>query len=363
MRDNVDMRVVMIGADRSVHGGVSAVVNNYYKEKLYKKTDLKYIGTMVDGSKARKLFRAVSSYLRFLIELPRMDILHVNMAADASFYRKKIFIDTAYFFHKRILIHEHGGDFENFYYKKSNDKGRRMISKTLNKAQIFVALSKEWADFFAPIADKTKIMILENAVPLYDSAKTSYEDHSLLFLGRLCREKGIAELFEAVGAAAKEYPDIKLYLGGVWEDNELKKQADKLGAYVEYLGWIDEKQKELYMEKASVFVLPSYFEGQPVSLLEAMSKGMAVISTNVGGILQIVDDRINGRLIPPKDVGALTDAVTELLGDNETKKRYGIDARTKIENRYNMKDRVDELVKIYESMMKQSGMKQSVMKL
>ena len=346
------LNVVMIGADRSVHGGVSAVVNNYYKAGLDKKVNLRYIGTMVDGSKFRKLLRAFSSYLRFLVALLQMDILHVNMAADASFYRKKIFIDTAAFFHKKILIHEHGGDFQSFYYEKNNENGRRLIRKTLNKAQVFVVLSQEWAEFFKPIVNKEKIIILENAVLIPPTPKTSYDDHNLLFLGRLCNEKGISELLDAVSIVSQKYPNIRLYLGGIWEDNNLKKKAVILKKHVKYLGWIADKKKERCMEKCSVFVLPTYFEGQPISLLEAMAKGMAVVSTEVGGIPQIVTSGRDGILIPPKDTQALAKSICELLDDTDTKKQLGINARARVTQSYNIRERVDELVAIYANMMR-----------
>lgn len=344
------INVVMIGADRSVHGGVSALVNNYYEEGLDKKVNLRYIGTMLDANKLCKLFCAVLAYLRFLAALPGMDILHVNMAADASYYRKKIFIDTAAIFRKKILIHEHGGDFQSFYYEKNGEKGRAAIRKTLNKAQVFLVLSDTWADFFKAIVKEEKIIILENAVSIPENPKTSYDDHNLLFLGRLCREKGIVELLDAVAMAARKYPDIKLYIGGVWEDDSLKERALKLKGNVEYLGWIGGEEKELYMDKCSIFVLPTYFEGQPISLLEAMAKGMTVISTDVGGIPQIMTSGREGVLLKPKDASALAETICGLLNDADAKKRYGVNARKKALENYSMGDRVDELVRIYEGM-------------
>ena len=156
------MKVLMIGPDRSVHGGVSAVVNNLYAAGLDKKLKLKYIGTMVDGSKLRKLFQAAWAYLVFLTKIPFADILHVNMASDASYYRKKVFIDTASVLKKSIVIHEHGGDFKDFYYRRSDEKRRASIRKTLNKTKKFIVLSEEWYEFFSPIVDKEKLLVLEN---------------------------------------------------------------------------------------------------------------------------------------------------------------------------------------------------------
>ena len=94
------MRVLMVGPDRNVHGGISGVVNNYYDAGLDKKIDLCYIGTMVEGSKIRKMIQAVMAYFRFLWKVPGYEIVHVNMASDTSYLRKSFFIKTAKLFHK-----------------------------------------------------------------------------------------------------------------------------------------------------------------------------------------------------------------------------------------------------------------------
>ena len=120
------MKVVMLGADRSVKGGVSAVVNNLYEAGLDQRIDLTYIGTMVDGSTAAKLLKGVQALLQFVTVLPKADIVHLNMAADASCYRKLIFMQIALWFHKKVVIHEHGGDFQGFYYKRCSAKQKNV---------------------------------------------------------------------------------------------------------------------------------------------------------------------------------------------------------------------------------------------
>lgn len=82
------IKVLMLGPDRSVHGGISGVVNNYYDAGITEKVDLTYIGTMVEGSKIRKLWQAVKAYVKFLTVLPQYSIVHVNVASDSSYYRK-----------------------------------------------------------------------------------------------------------------------------------------------------------------------------------------------------------------------------------------------------------------------------------
>ncbi|MDR2889641.1 MAG: glycosyltransferase family 4 protein [Lachnospiraceae bacterium] len=342
------IRVVMIGADRRVHGGVSAVVNNYYQAGLNDKVGLIYIGTMIDGSKGRKLLKAMMAFFHFLLVLPWMQILHVNMAADASFYRKQVFIKTAVRFNKRIVIHEHGGDFNGFYYERSGVAAQKGIRATLNMADRFIVLSKQWADFFRPLVSEEKLMVLENAIAIPPEGKRDHTGQAILFLGRLCREKGIGELLSAMPLLVESLPEVRLYLGGVWEDNVLAEQAKALGDLVTWLGWIDDDEKKRWMEECSIFVLPSYFEGQPVSLLEAMAAGMAVVSTAVGGIPQIIESGINGLLVEPGAVPSLTDGLKRLLLDEQLRENYGRAARERIIKDYDMAHRVEELVKIYE---------------
>ncbi len=326
-------KVLMIGPARSVHGGVSAVVNNLYEAGLSRQVQLKYIATMVDGSKARKLLQAGIAYIGFLAALPFYQILHVNMAADASCFRKKIFIDTAGFFKKKILIHEHGGDFEGFYFKRCSEKQRASIKKSM---------------------DKEKIHVLQNRILIPEKEKKDYNSRKILFLGRLCREKGIGELLEAVPVIQKQIPDVKFILGGLWEtgNEELKKKAESLSDVVELPGWVSSEERERLMEECSIFVLPTWFEGQPVSLLEAMAAGMCVVAAKVGGIPQIMGEEKGqtGILLPPKDAKALADTLTWLLNEEETRKRLGEQARSRMVEQYDISSNVKALVRYYETL-------------
>lgn len=368
-------KVLMLGADRSVHGGVSAVVNNYYEAGLDKKIELKYIGTMVDGTKIRKLFQAVKAYIKFLFLLPWCNVVQVHMSADASFYRKKIFIDTAVLFRKKVVIHQHGGNFHAFYYgttspsvgteqdessqtkqsklrnaKKTEQYRHQMqIRETLNKADLFIVLSEEWKEFFTPIVTKIPIQVLHNAIAIPEANKTKYDDHNMIFLGRICKDKGIDELLLAFDEVIKSIPDAKLYLAGMYEDESYQEKVEKRAPAVEYLGWIDAQTRQIYLKDiCSVFILPTYYEGQPISLLEAMAQGNAVISTNVGGIPQIVkEEPQNGILIPAKDVEELKKTILALLPDAEKKAQIGQQARIDISEEYAIENNIERLLAMY----------------
>ncbi|HEX3386486.1 MAG TPA: glycosyltransferase, partial [Mucilaginibacter sp.] len=141
---------------------------------------------------------------------------------------------------------------------------------------------------------------------------------NLLFLGRIGDRKGIFDLLDVIASGADIFKDkLKLYIGGDGEVERLETyiKDNDLGGIVEYIGWVDAAKKEDYFLKSHVFMLPSYSEGLPVSLLEAMSYGMPVISTNVGGIPEILENGVNGFMISPGDKEAMKAAMLQFLND------------------------------------------------
>ena len=222
------MKVVMLGADRSVKGGVSAVVNNLYEAGLDQRIDLTYIGTMVDGSTAAKLLKGVQALLKFVSVLPKADIVHLNMAADASCYRKLIFMQIALWFHKKVVIHEHGGDFQGFYYKRCSAKRQAYIKKMLNRADLFLVLTDVWKDFFADMVDRDKIHVLQNAVPVPKMPKTDYSSHTAVFLSG----KGSGRAVGLCRGGLEEAPGFSFGVGRLLgkRDGGAAKKSKKAGS-------------------------------------------------------------------------------------------------------------------------------------
>lgn len=342
-------KVLMIGPDRSVHGGISGVVNNYYEAGLDKRIDLCYIGTMVDGSGAGKLLQAVKAYVLFLVKLPRCRIVHVNMASDTSFYRKSVFIWTAKLFRKKLVIHQHGGNFPQFYEKDLGERGRKYVRRVLSKGDAFLVLGTAWKDFFSKIIDGEKIRVLPNAVKIPRPYQKRYGAHKLLFLGRLCRDKGIGELLSVMSGLRSRFSDVQLYLGGVWEDEELKERALSMKECVTDLGWISGSEKQKILRECDIFVLPSYYEGQPVSVLEAMANECAVAASNVGGIPDMIVEGKTGLLVSPKDEASLEKKLLALLADPGLCRELGENARRRIEGEFSMEHSIDRLLSVYEA--------------
>lgn len=345
------INVLMIGPARCVHGGISGVVNNYYEAGLDKKVNLRYIGTMVEGGKVRKLIKAGLAYVQFLSALPGCDLVHVNMASDNSYRRKSIFIKTAAKFGKKIVIHQHGGDFETFYRKEQDEKGREKIRRVLKMGDAFLVLAPVWKEFFGEMIDRDRITVLPDSIAIPEAYEKSYGSHDVLFLGRLCREKGIGELLSCVPALVEEFPDFHLYLGGIWEDEELRRLSEQDREHVTWLGWLSGEEKKKWLRRCPVLTLPSWFEGQSVSLLEAMANYCGIVAADTGGIPQMILQEKTGLLVPAKDVLALQEGIARLLREEDLCKRLGKAAREKAEAEFGIEENMRTLLGIYEKVL------------
>ena len=354
MGKNKDIpKVLMVGPGRDVMGGISTVVNSYYELGLDKRIKLRYISSMEDGNKLKKLTVAAKSYMEFMSCLKDYDIVHIHMAAQASYTRKSAFITRAKQAGKKIIIHQHSADFDEFFFKQSDSKKQKQIRDIFAMADIVIVLSEEWAKFFGDnVCNPKKIMVLYNGVIIPIYRKDDYSNKNVLFLGRLGERKGSYDLLKVIPEIVKKIPDAHFYLGGDGDVEQSQKIINENGLQenVKLLGWVRNEEKEVYLKKCSTFVLPSYHEGMPMSVLESMSYGLAVISTNAGGIPQIIEQGINGYRIEAGCLNELEQALVYVLNNEKVKRELGKSARRRIEEKFNAKRNIDRLYELYQKM-------------
>lgn len=346
------IKVLMVGPDRGVHGGISAVVNEFYKVGLDKKVDLKYIGTMKEGSKLKKLFVAAFAYARFLTALPKAEVVHVNFSSDMSFLRKAYFIEAAHRKGKPIVLHQHGGDFTTFYGKELDDKGRKRASRILDMGDVMLVLTDTWKKYFADITDAGKIRVFPNGIETGSVEKPVLADkdyNKILFLGRICRDKGVDELLAAVSRIHEGNNAVKLYIGGIFEDESFRDKINALKDFVTYLGWVSGEEKDRVLRECGILALPSYFEGFGMVIIEAMLRQSAVVASDVGGIPDIIEDGTDGLLVPAKDSDKLRKALETVISDHCFAAKLGAGGRKKVLDKYSAEKNVEELCKIYRS--------------
>jgi glycosyltransferase involved in cell wall biosynthesis len=145
------------------------------------------------------------------------------------------------------------------------------------------------------------------------------EAGALLYVGRLAAVKGLPVLFAALAAARRERPDLRLTLiGDGPERAALTAECAALGIadIVTFAGYQSQDAVAAALRRAATLVLPSFAEGVPVVLMEAMAAGRPVVATRVGGVAELVEDGVSGLLVPPGDDRALAAAILRALRDD-----------------------------------------------
>ena len=346
--------VLMVGTDLDGMGGVRAVVRGYLDGGLFERYECVYVTSHRAGSSWLKVTTALKAWARVALLLRRLDapLVHVQTASRGSFWRKFVVCLLARAARRPYIVHLHGGGFTRFYENESSALGRHFIRSTLAHAALVIVLSEEWRERVFRICPTAKVEVLHNAVSIPDTAglrRLEAQDPTLLFLGHLLRDKGVYDLVQAFARLARRFPRLKLVLGGVGNIAAVRQLAGQLGIVdrVSCPGWLGPERKTAALAGCTIFILPSYAEGMPMALLEAMSWGVPVIVTPVGGIPQVVVHEVNGLLVTPGDIDGLATAVTRLLGDTDLRTRVGTAARTTVVSGFSLNEALAKLSAIY----------------
>jgi glycosyltransferase involved in cell wall biosynthesis len=310
-----------------------------------------YIATHCDGSGVRKLGVAVLAFFRLLSHLVRHSegVLHVHSASRASFWRKCVYMALAHAVGWRVVFHLHGGGFARFLDEECGPVRRAIARLFLDRADRIVVVSESWARWMHDATSNRRITCIPNPVTIRERHAFRRERGLVAFAGRCEASKGVFDLLEACNMLRHAVPQLRVECAG---DGDLAKVARyaialHLGTRVSLPGWIDRAATRELLERASVFVLPSYAEGLPVSLLEAMAAGCPVIATAVGGIPDLITDGIDGLLVPSGHPEALAHAMERVLQDPAFARRLGNAARETVAHRYAAERSLDRLDRIY----------------
>lgn len=346
--------VLMVGVDLENLGGVRAVVQGYKEGGLFERIRCTYVVTHRRGPPWVKFLAAIRGWTRIAILLRTMDapLVHVHLGSRASFWRKSVVCLLARLAGRPYLLHVHGSEFHDFYEQECSAVARRIVRSVLAGARLVIALSEEWRERLARICPCARIEVLTNAVPPppnMGSRRAEAHQPTVLFLGEVSRRKGVYDLLCAFARVAEHFPQVKLVCGGAGALGDIRGLAAQLqlGDRIECTGWLESERKSTELAGATMFALPSYAEGMPMALLEAMGWGLPVITTPVGGIPQVITHEVNGLLVAPGDIDALSTAIDRLMRDPLLRQRLGTAARATIEARFSLESMIERLLDLY----------------
>ena len=312
--------ICFMGIDCAKPQGGIAQVLYIYKKYIFE--TFRFIPTTSKQNFVSRQIVAGVAYVKLLYHLLKHDIkaVHLHAASGKSFYRKRFYIDLCHWFGVKIVFHEHSGKFKEFAEKK-----RPFVRKILGKCDVIVALSNTWKEYIHSIGFDN-VVVIPNPIepPKMNPLQRDDTALHLVFLGNIFEQKGIFDLLRAMEGLS----GVVLHIGGKGDTARMQQEIRNFGLEnsVVYHGFVSGEEKEKLFQTGDVYVLPSYSEGLPVSILEAMSYAMPVIASRIGGIPDIIDESKTGLLVTPGDIAALRAAIMDLLSDKEKRMAMGRNA-------------------------------------
>jgi glycosyltransferase involved in cell wall biosynthesis len=308
-------------------GGIAQVVNVY--STLF--NPFYHIATKKHDSTVGKVNDIVLAYFKtiYYFIFKDIEIVHIHGASYNSFWRKRLFINLTKLFHKKVVYHVHGGEYHLFYEQQTE-----IVKKTVLKCDLVIAISGYWKKFYEQEIGHKNVKIIENIVEppqRIDVEKNNY--CHFLYLGALNKGKGIYDLLEVINSNKEEFRNkIKIHIGGNGE-------VDKVRAFIKerniediviFEGWVSGEKKYQLLSQADVYILPSYNEGLPISILEAMSYKLPIISTAVGGIPEVVEHLENGLLVEAGNLEEIKEAMLIMSTDQKLREKAVLKSLEKI---------------------------------
>ena len=255
----------------------------------------------------------------------RVDVVHLNLASNASAWRKVTLSWVCRLLRIPYVVHLHGALFHKFWAGLSGPR-KVAVDGLFRRAGAIVVLGAVWRDVVtARVPDVAeRIFIVPNATQSRPRATGSGDVPSILFLGRLGARKGVPDLVQALAVL----PADLRWTATIAGDGEIAETAAALRERgieerVAVPGWVGAADVERLIDKADILVLPSYDENLPMSVIEGMAAGLAIVATPVGATADIIKHGRTGLLVEPGDVAALADALQQLAGDPALRRRLG----------------------------------------
>ncbi|MBU2524167.1 glycosyltransferase family 4 protein [Patescibacteria group bacterium] len=265
----------------------------------------------------------------YLVGAKRIETIH-NMYHWFKHYERILYGLNCLFANKIIAVSEYVRTFSIDYFPFINTKNTVVIHNGI---------------------DFEKFQNDQNKTELREQLSIKKDEIVVGFIGRLTEQKGIEYLIEAALVISKQNPNVKFIIvgDGILRD-ALENQAHKLGLInIFFTGF--QRNVPQHLQLFDIFVLPSLFEGLPVSVLEAFASGTAVVATKVSGTPEVVHDGINGFLVEPKNAKQLAEKLQILINDPILRKKFGENGKNLVKSQFSAELMVKKTEDVYSKLL------------
>lgn len=355
-------RVLVVATSHKTRGGITSVVKAHQQGLQWNEFHCKWIETHIDKGLFLKFLKVIPAFFEFLFLLPFYDLVHIHLSEPPSAMRKIIFVWLAKLFSKKTVIHFHSFSVETTI----RSKYAFLYKFLFARADRVVVLSEYWKKEVEAVFPFVKVQVIYNPCPSSRSISslnsnpscTQSKKCSILYAGTICHRKGYDDMIKAFARIAMKYPDWQIVFAGNGEVEKGKLLAKELNVsdQVVWLGWVNGLDKEKAFRDATVFCLPSYAEGFPMSVLDAWSFGLPVITTPVGGIPDVSKDGKNMLLFSPGDVEKLSNCMERIITDRNLRESIAKESVRFAETMFNINTINKQIGDLYNQLLSEKEM-------
>lgn len=341
--------ILMCGPDlKRAKGGIVTVARHLVEYPEWNNFKLTYVQVYTPGGKVHIILNYFFALLKIVWHLLnfKTDIVYLHTAERGSFFRQALILKIAKLFKKKVILHHHAAEFDSFYDNLPH-YGQNYVAKILEQADLNLVLSQSLIRMIINKAPRANVKVLYNAVSVPEQNYYDENATCILFLGELSKRKGIYDLLKIIKILDKQLgKKFKFLLCGNGNIETIMQKIkemhieDRIG----HIGWINGQQKREILKKTVVNVLPSYNEGLPMSLLEAMSYGVPCVSTNIAAIPELITDQ-NGILVAPGDVEVFANEIRRLIENKNERVMFSNNSWNTINDRFNIDSQVASIKK------------------
>lgn len=329
-------KILILTPDLSAQGGISI----FYKTLIkYLKYDYDYVirgkRNFPFENRLISYFRIPYDYFKFAFILvkhrPNLVIINTSLHSNSSVLRDSVFLIVSKMLKITTITFFHGWGV-SFADKNKNHN----LLNLFMKSDGMILLTKQAKEFWLNKGFEKKIFEITTLID--DSLATNITKHMIidrqehdeiikvLYLARVEIEKGIYEAIQAFSTIREKHKNIKFIIAGNGLELEKAKKfvSDNKLKDIEFLGFVSGNAKINAFNYSHIYLFPSYSEGMPISILEAMLFGLPIISTPVGGIVGFFEHKKNGYYIEIKNTNSIINALDSLIQNREERKRIGL---------------------------------------
>lgn len=337
--------VLVVAPGHKGRGGIDSVVRLHQSTWVWS-TFCRLLPTYDDSNSIKKIWAALKAYCLAPLLIGQSKIVHFHLAAQTSMMRKFPIFIMALILRKKTIVHIHAGSEQSLFAETP-----KWLWKTiLTRADKIIALSPSWATRILDHVNSAQVKTIYNPVKSFESSdKRPGSKTIVLYAGKLESRKGFDLLIKAAPQILDRHQDVEFWFAGHGDIDRARRIADALGVnkQVRFIGWIPAEDLESIYKMATIFCLPSYSEGVPMAVLEAMSHGLPVVCTPVGGLPDFITNNVHALFMGCGDVKSLTDAVLKLIDDPDFSYRIAQNGRGVVLEKFSLEKIADNLADLY----------------